>query len=119
MKLLTITLLMITTSWNFVIQTTNWPLKYGRYNCTASKYINGSYEFQPRGYFVLKNDKTYSYHGFEKPSNGTFSLDKQGNILFKDGYLNGGKAEKTDREDRFLLVFPANLDNRWTSTLSK
>lgn len=95
-------------------QNLNWPLKYGKYSCTASKYSNGSYEFIPRGSFVITKDKKYTYNGFEKPSSGTYSIDKDGNLLFKGGYFDGGKAEKTDRENKFLLVFPSNPDNRWT-----
>ncbi|HEY1025548.1 MAG TPA: hypothetical protein VGE26_10315 [Sphingobacteriaceae bacterium] len=91
-------------------------LKYGKYSCTASKYRNGSFEFIPRGSFVITSAGKYTYYGFEKPSTGTFNVDKQGNLLFKGGYLDGGKAEKTDRPDKFFLVFPANPDNRWTSS---
>lgn len=89
-------------------------LKYGKYSCTASKYRNGSFEFIPRGSFVITAGGKYTYYGFEKPSAGTYSVDKQGNLHFKGGYLDGGKAEKTDRADKFFLVFPANPDNRWT-----
>ncbi|MEE1886005.1 hypothetical protein [Pedobacter flavus] len=100
-------------------QNLNWSLKYGKYSCTASKYNNGSYEFVPRGSFIITKDKKYTYNGFEKPSSGTFTIDKNGNLLFKGGYFDGGKAEKTDREDKFLLVFPSNPDNRWTSSYVK
>jgi hypothetical protein len=89
-------------------------LKYGKYGCTASKYRNGSYEYTPRGSFVITKDGTYTYSGFQKPSTGKFIVDKSGNLLFKGGYLNGGKAEKIDRPNKFFLVFPANPDNRWT-----
>jgi hypothetical protein len=89
-------------------------LKYGKYGCTASKYRNGSYEYTPRGSFVITKDGTYAYSGFQKPSTGKFIVDKSGNLLFKGGYLNGGKAEKIDRPNKFFLVFPANPDNRWT-----
>ena len=92
-------------------------LKYGKYGCTASKYRNGSYEFIPRGSFTITKDGKYTYYGFEKPSSGTFVVDKQGNLLFKGGYFNGGKADKIDRPNKFFLVFPTIPDNRWTCTL--
>lgn len=99
-------------------QTQTWPLKMGKYSCTASKYVNGAFEFIPRGSIVLSKEKKYSYNGFEKPSSGTYTVDQKGNILFKGGFLDGGKAEKTDRIDRFLLVFPSNPDNRWTMSIA-
>jgi len=89
-------------------------LKYGKYGCTASKYRNGSYEYIPRGSFVITKDGKYTYSGFKTPSTGKFSVDQKGDITFKGGYLNGGKAEKIDRPNKFFLVFPANPDNRWT-----
>lgn len=92
------------------------PLKYGKYSCTASKYSNGSYEFIPRGSFIITKDGKYTYQGFKQPSSGTYTVDKKGNLLFKGGYLNGGVAEKIDRPNKFFLVFPANPDNRWTCT---
>jgi hypothetical protein len=92
-------------------------LKYGKYSCTAARYSNGFYEYIPRGSFTITPNGQYSYLGFEKPSTGTFTLDKGGNLLFKGGYLNGGKAEKIDRPNKFFLVFPANPDHRWTCTL--
>ena len=92
-------------------------LKYGKYGCTASKYSNGSYEFIPRGSFTISKNGKYTYYGLEKPSSGTFTIDNQGNLLFKGGYLNGGKAEKIDRPNKFFLVFPTIPDNRWTCTL--
>ena len=92
-------------------------LQYGKYGCTASQYRNGSYEYIPRGSFTITPKGQYTYHGFEKPSTGTFTVDKKGNLLFKGGYLDGGKAEKIDRPHKFFLVFPANPDRRWTCTL--
>jgi hypothetical protein len=92
------------------------PLKYGKYNCTASTYKNGSYEFIPRGSFVITKSGNYSYSGFDKKSTGKFTIDAKGNLIFKGGYLDGGKAEKIDRPDKFFLVFPSNPDNRWTAS---
>jgi len=89
-------------------------LKYGKYGCVASKYRNGSYEFIPRGTFIINKNGTYSYRGFEKPSTGKFSTDAAGNLFFSGGYLDHGKAEKIDRPNKFFLVFPTNPDNRWT-----
>lgn len=95
-------------------QTTSWPLKYGKYNCTASKYKNGSYEYIPRGSFTIAKNGTYTYHGLKKPSSGKFKIDKDGNLLFTGGYLGNGKAEKIDRPNKFFVVFPTIPDNRWT-----
>ena len=96
-------------------QTKNAALKYGKYGCTASKYVNGFYEYLPKGSFVLAKGGRYTYFGFEKPSTGSFTAGKDGVIRFKGGYFNGGEATPMkDRENRFYLVFPANPDNRWT-----
>jgi hypothetical protein len=90
------------------------PIKYGKYSCTASKYRNGSYEYIPRGSFTIAKNGTYTYLGFKKPSQGKFSIDKNGNLLFKGGYFDKGKAEKIDRPNKFFVVFPTIPDNRWT-----
>lgn len=92
-------------------------LVYGKYGCTASKYRNGSVEYSPRGFFTIAKNGQYTYFGFAKPSSGTFTVDKNGNLLFKGGYFNGGKAEKIDRPNKFFLVFPTIPDNRWTCGL--
>lgn len=90
-------------------------VKYGKYGCSASKYVGGYYEFQPRGSFVLAKNGAYTYYGFEKPSIGTFSVNAKGVITFKGGYFNGGEATPMeDRENRYYVVFPANTDHRWT-----
>lgn len=94
-------------------------VKYGKYSCTASKYRNGSYEFVGRGSITLAPNKNYSYSGFEKPSSGSFTIDKSGTLFFKGGFLNGGKAERIGTEHRYYLVFPSNPDNRWTCSLIK
>lgn len=88
--------------------------KYGKYGCTASKYSGGFYQYTPKGSFVITKNGTYTYFGFQKPSSGKFSIDEKGNLLFKGGYFDGGKAEKIDRPNKFFLVFPSNPDNRWT-----
>lgn len=93
------------------------PLKYGKYSCTAAHYSGGFYEYIPRGSFTITPKGQYTYNGFEKPSTGTFTVDKEGNLLFKGGYLDGGKAEKIDRPNKYFLVFPTNPDHRWTCTL--
>lgn len=95
-------------------QTTTTPLKYGKYNCTASKYRNGSYEYIPRGSFTISKNGAYSYAGFKKPSQGKFTVDKNGNLIFSGGYFDKGKAEKIDRPNKFFVVFPTIPDNRWT-----
>jgi len=102
-----------------VAQTNSTPLKYGKYNCTASKYVNGSYEFVPRGSFTIYKNGTYAYQGFEKPSKGKFRVDKDGNLLFVGGYFDKGKAEKIDRPNKFFVVFPTIPDNRWTCSCAE
>ncbi len=92
-------------------------LVLGKYGCTAAKYTNGSYEYIPRGAFVIASDGKYTYNGFQKPSRGTFTVDGKGNLAFKGGYLDKGQAEKIDRPNKFSLVFPTNPDNRWTCGL--
>jgi hypothetical protein len=95
-------------------QTGPTTIKYGKYNCTASIYQNGSYEYIPRGSFTIAKNGTYTYLGFKKPSQGKFSIDKNGNLLFVGGYFDKGKAEKIDRPNKFFVVFPTIPDNRWT-----
>lgn len=89
-------------------------LVFGKYSCTSSEYNGGEVKYISRGSFVISRDGKYTYYGFKKPSTGTFTVDEKGNLLFKDGYFNGGKAEKIDRPNKFFLVFPANADSRWT-----
>lgn len=90
---------------------------YGKYGCTASSYSGGSISYTPRGSFIITAKGTYTYLGFEKPSTGTYTVDKKGNLSFKGGYLNGGNAEKIDRPNKFFVVFPGIPDNRWTCGL--
>lgn len=92
-------------------------LVYGKYGCTASKYRNGEVEYTPRGFFTISKKGQYTYYGFKQPSSGTYTVDKSGNLLFKGGYFDGGKAEKIDRPNKFFLVFPTIPDNRWTCGL--
>ncbi|QEC56751.1 hypothetical protein [Flavisolibacter ginsenosidimutans] len=94
-------------------------LAHGKYGCTASSWHNGNVEYTPKGSFVINPNGKYTYLGFEKPSTGTFTVDKAGNLWFSGGYFNGGKAEKIDRPNKFFLTFPANPDNRWTCSLVK
>ena len=98
-------------------QSNNGAPKMGKYGCTAAKYSGGSYQYIPKGSFTLKKDGTYTYFGFEKPSNGKFTVDEKGNLHFKGGYLNDGTAEKIDRPNKFFLVFPTIPDHRWTCGL--
>jgi hypothetical protein len=100
-----------------VVTADDTKLIYGKYGCTATEYRNGSYNYIPRGSFTINKNGKYSYAGFQKPSSGTFTVTRDGNLLFKGGYLDGGKAEKIDRPNKFFLVFPTNPDNRWTATL--
>ncbi|WP_026762950.1 hypothetical protein [Sediminibacterium salmoneum] len=93
-------------------------LKFGKYGCTATKYINGFYQYSPKGSFIINKNGSYTYLGFEKPSTGKFTVDEKGNLQFKGGYFDGGKAEKIDTSNRFFLVFPSNPDNRWTCSLT-
>lgn len=92
-------------------------LVYGKYGCTATKNNGGTIEYVMRGSFVITKDGKYTYSGFKNPSRGTFAVDKSGNLWFKGGYFNGGKAEKIDRPNKFFLTFPTNPDNRWTCGL--
>jgi hypothetical protein len=98
-----------------VVEKKSTTLKYGKYNCTASKYVNGAYEYLPKGSFVLNKNGTYAYNGFAKPSTGTFSVDANGVISFKGGYLDNGQATPMEGEqNRYYLVFPTIPDGRWT-----
>ncbi|RTQ49977.1 hypothetical protein EJV47_10045 [Hymenobacter gummosus] len=90
-------------------------LKYGKYGCSASRYVSGQYEYSPKGSFVLARNGTYAYYGFDKPSTGKFTVAASGVISFSGGYFNGGEATPmVDRENRYYVVFPNNPDNRWT-----
>ncbi|WP_018613154.1 hypothetical protein [Segetibacter koreensis] len=100
-------------------QTASSSLKYGKYNCTTSKYNGVFYEYAPRGSFTIAKNGSYSYLGFKKSSQGKFTVDKSGNILFFGGYLDKGKAEKIDRPNKFFLVFPTIPDNRWTCSCTE
>jgi hypothetical protein len=110
-----LTLLLFFCNSSILAQNKNLP-KFGKYNCTASKYVNGFYEYTPRGSFVIAKNGTYTYNGFKKPSKGTFNIDAKGNLSFNGGYLSKGKAEKFEGQNRFWLVFPSIPDNRWTCT---
>jgi hypothetical protein len=93
-------------------------IKYGKYNCTASKCSGGSYEYIAKGSFVLNKNGSYAYNGFSKPSTGTFSVDAKGVISFKGGYLDKGQATPMEGEqNRYYLVFPTIPDGRWTCRL--
>lgn len=92
---------------------------YGKYGCTASHWHNGDVEYTPKGSFVISPNGKYTYYGFEKSSTGTFTVDKEGSLLFSGGYFNGGKAEKVNRPNKFFLTFPGIPDNRWTCGLIK
>lgn len=99
-------------------QNKNNAPKLGKYGCTSSQYSGGYYQYTPKGSFTLKKDGSYTYSGFQKPSNGKYTVDEKGNLHFKGGYLDGGEAEKIDRPDKFFLVFPTIPDNRWTCGLT-
>lgn len=90
----------------------------GRYGCTASMYSGGAVQYTPRGSFVITADGKYVYKGMEKPSTGMYTVDANGTLSFKGGYLNGGQATKIDRPNKFFLVFPAIPDHRWTCGLA-
>lgn len=111
-------LLILVLSWNLHAQKNTITPKYGEYFCTASKYVNGAYEYLPRGSFKIAKDGSYTYSGFKNPSKGKFTVDQKGNLLFKGGYFDNGKAEKIGRPNKFFLVFPTIPDNRWTCTCS-
>lgn len=92
-------------------------LAFGKYGCTGSEFRGGEALYIPRGSFTIARNGTYAYYGFEKPSQGKFSANAKGDLLFQGGYFNGGKAEKIDRPHKFFLVFPANPDHRWVCAL--
>jgi hypothetical protein len=88
--------------------------KFGKYGCTSTKYAGGFYENTPRGAFEITKDGHYTYYGSEKPSEGIYTVNEKGDLLFSSGYFDNGKAEKIDRPDKFFLVFPTIPGNRWT-----
>jgi hypothetical protein len=88
--------------------------KFGKYGCTSSTYKGGFYEYTQRGTFEITKDGHYTYYGLDKPSQGTYTVDEKGNLLFSSGYFDNGKAEKIDRPNKFFLVFPSIPGNRWT-----
>lgn len=95
-------------------------VKYGKYGCTASRYNNGSYEYLPKGSFVLSKNGGYTYNGFSKPSSGSYTISTTGIIQFKGGYFDKGEATPIEGyANRYYLVFPTIPDNRWTCSLQK
>lgn len=42
--------------------------KYGKYNCTASKYSGGFYSYTPRGSFIITKDGKYTYKVLKSPA---------------------------------------------------
>ncbi len=102
---------------NAVTAPTVGSLVFGKYGCTASTYAGTAVEYQPRGFFTLSKNHTYTYSGFRKPSAGSFRVDSHGNLVFQGGYFGGGLATKIDRPNKFFVTFPSNPDNRWTCGL--
>lgn len=69
-------------------------LKFGKYGCTATKYINGFYQYSPKGAFTINKNGSYTYLGFEKPSTGKFSVDEKGTFNLKVVILTVVKQKK-------------------------
>ena len=90
---------------------------YGKYGCTSSSgsVSNGTYSIQPRGSYVITANGQYTYHGYEKPSSGTFTVDAKGVLHFKDGAFNGGEATPLGEgyPNQLFLVYPAIPGHRW------
>lgn len=96
---------------------------YGKYGCTSTSgsAFNGTFSIQPRGSFVITAGGKYTYHGYEKPSSGTFTVDAKGVLHFKGGVFNGGEATPLGEgyPDQFFLVYPTIPGNRWKCKLVK
>lgn len=96
-------------------------ITYGKYGCTSTSgsAAQGTYSIQPRGSYVITANGRYTYHGYEKPSSGSFTLNAQGVIHFKDGAFNGGEATPLGNgyPHQFFLVYPGMPGNRWKCKL--
>jgi hypothetical protein len=93
----------------------------GKYACTASSYNGrtGTYEFTPKGAFVLAADGAYQYLGFAQPSPGRYAVDAAaGTVTFAGGHLDGGEATPmVQRPGKYYLTAP-RIGERWTCTLA-
>lgn len=87
----------------------------GRFGCTRSVYraVDGTYEYQPRGFVEFDGTGGYAYLGFESPSEGRVVAD--GAVRrFSGGHLDGGEfVPVEDRPGQFTLTAPG-IDERWS-----
>ena len=95
------------------------PIGPGRYACTSSRYVSGSYQYDPNGSIVLLADGRYQYLGFAQPSSGRYRTDAASSVVsFTGGHLDGGDATPmVQRRGRLYLTAP-KIGERWTCTLA-
>jgi hypothetical protein len=69
-------------------------LKYGKYGCTASKYVGGYYQYTGKGSFTLLKSGTYTYSGLKNLVRAAFRLTKKGIFPSKVDISTAGKQRK-------------------------
>ena len=93
----------------------------GKYTCFSSAYNSrsGMWEYTNRGWLIIRADGSFEYLGYKEPVRGRFTTGANGVLSFKGGYLDGGKATPITRPNKFYLVFPNIIGNRWTGEPAK
>ena len=93
----------------------------GKYFCFSDEYNQntGMTEFTNRGSLIFHPNGKYEYLGHKKPSVGTYTVKANGVISLKGGYMDGGQATPMPRPNKFYLVFPNIIGNRWSCEPAK
>lgn len=93
----------------------------GKYICFSDEYnqTTGMTEFTNRGSLIFHPNGKYEYLGYKQPSIGTYTVVANGVIRLKGGYMDGGQATPMPRPNKFYLVFPNIIGNRWSCEPAK
>ena len=87
-----------------------------KYVCFSSEYNQntGMTEFTNRGSVIFYENGKFEYLGNKQPSPGSYTETGSGVLQLKGGYMDGGRATPIPRPNKFYLVFPNIIGNRWT-----